>query len=312
MSATIDATYQSVIASLPHDLREPARGLLFELGLARDSKAGWADVFQLKPSRDLPLFAIPADSLCDERTLDAFRRAHHGACFYNVLVDRMADQQAATTPERERLATHFLAYWRQSLTEADGDGSHTAKVIDRGVRAWRRGVGLERAALARRSLDRRRYGRVILLKLGWASIASECLLRRQVEEHRVRFFRCAFSLLASGMQCVDDAADSAEDEAVHGLGFPAALGFPPAALFSAGALLTRAAASVASQGRFDRFADWLAHRARELERIRERRISPADNLAGMVIASSLEAICLPICRPILDGTVGITSSASST
>lgn len=312
MSATIDATYQSVIASLPDDLREPARGLLFELGLARDSKASWSDVFQLKPSRDLPLFAPPADGLCDEHTLDAFRRAHHGACFYNVLVDRMADQQAAVTPERERLATHFLAYWRRSLADADGDGSHTARVIARGVRAWRRGVGLERAALARRSLDRRRYGRIILFKLGWAGIASECLLRHKVEAHRVRLFRCAFSLLASGMQCVDDAADSAEDEAVHGLGFPTALGFPPAALFTAGALLTRAAASVSAQGRFDRFTDWLVHRASELERIRERRIRPTDNLAGMVIASSLEAVCLSISRLTHDATVGITSSASST
>ena len=312
MSTTIDSTYQSVIARLPPDLREPARGLLFELGLARAPEAGWADVFQLVPSRDLPLLAPPADSPCEERTLDAFRRAHHGACFYNVLVDRMADRQAATTPERERLAEHFLEYWRWSLAEADGDGRHTAWAIDRGIRTWRRGVELERAALARHSLRLGRYGRGILLKLGWAGIASECLLRHQVEAHRVRLFRRAFSLLASGMQCVDDAADSAEDEAVHGLGFPAALGFPPAALFTAGALLTRAAASAAARGRFDRFAEWLSHRASELERIRERRIRPEDNLAGMVIASSLEAVCLSVCGPTREDVVGITSSASST
>jgi len=311
MSATIDCTYQSVISRLPPDLREPARRLLFELGLARTPEAGWADVFQLVPSRDLPLFASPADNPCDERTLAAFRRAHHAACFYNVLVDRMADRQAPTTPERERLAAHFLEYWRRSLAEADGDERHTARVIDRGIRRWRRGVGLEWAALARRSLDRRRYGRIILLKLGWASIASECLLRHRVEEHRVRLFRCAFSLLATGMQCVDDATDAAEDEAVHGLGFPAALGFPPTALFTAGALLTRAAASAAAQGRFNRFADWLSHRAVELERIRKQRVLPEDNLGGMVISSSLEAVCLSVSRPTRGSTVGIISCASS-
>lgn len=312
MSATIDSTYQSVITSLPADLREPARGLLFELGLARAPETGWADVFQLVPSRDLPLLAPPADSPCDEHTLDAFRRAHHGACFYNVLVDRMADQQAATTPERERLAEHFLAYWRRSLTEADGDERHAVRVIDRGIQMWRRGVRLEQAALARRSLRLDSYGLSILLKLGWAGIASECLLRHQGEAHRLRLFRCAFSLLASGMQCVDDAEDSVEDEAVHGLSIPAALGFPPAALFTAGALLTRAAASTAAQGRFDRFAEWLSHRASELERIRKQRIHSADNLAGMVIASSLEAVCLAAFKPTRDSTVGITSSASST
>ncbi|HYO71922.1 MAG TPA: hypothetical protein VEU33_38180 [Archangium sp.] len=311
MRTTIDSTYQTVIASLPPDLREPARGLLFELGLARTPEEGWSDVFQLQPSKELPLFALPADCPGDERPLEAFRRSHHAACFYNVLVDRMADRQASTTPEREGLAAHFLAYWRQSLAEADGDERHTAKVIDRGIRAWRHGVGLERAALARRSLDRRRYGRIILLKLGWAGIASECLLRHRVEAHRARLFRCAFFLLAAGMQCVDDAADTAEDEAVHGLGMPAALGFPPTAFFTAGALLTRAAASTAAQGRFERFAHWLSHRASELEWIRQRRVRPADNLAGMVIASSLEAVCLSVSRPTRDSTVGITSCASS-
>jgi hypothetical protein len=312
MSATIDSTYQLVLTSLPPALRESARGLLFELGLARAPEAGWADVFQLVPSRDLPLLAPPADSPCDERTLDAFRRAHHGACFYNVLVDRMADQQAATTPERERLAEHFLAYWRRSLTEADGDERHAVRVIDRGIQMWCRGVRLEQAALVRRSLGLERYALGILLKLGWADIASECLLRHRVEAHRVRLFRCAFSLLASGMQCVDDAEDGAEDEAVHGLSIPAALGFPPAALFTAGALLTRAAASTAAQGRFDRFAEWLSQRASDLERIRKQRIRPADNLAGMVIASSLESLCLSVSRPTRDSTVGISSSASST
>jgi hypothetical protein len=312
MSATMDSTYQTVIANLPPDLREPARGLLFELGLARAPEAGWADVFQLVPSRDLPLLALPADSPCDERTLDAFRRAHHGACFYNVLVDRMADQQAAITSERERLAALFLTYWRRSLTEANGDERHAVWVIDRGIQMWRRGVGIERAALARRSLGLESYGLSILLKLGWAGIASECLLRPRVEAHRVQLFRCAFSLLASGMQCVDDAEDSAEDEAVHGLGIPAALGFPPTALFTAGALLTRAAASTATQGRFHRFAEWLSLRASELERIRKQRIHPADNLAGMVIAASLEAVCRSAFKHTRDGIVGIISSASST
>jgi hypothetical protein len=114
------------------------------------------------------------------------------------------------------------------------------------------------------------------------------------------------------MQCVDDAEDSAEDEAVHGLGIPAALGFPPVALFTAGALLTRAAASTAAQGRFDHFAEWLSQRASELERIRKQRVLPADNLAGMVIASSLESLCLSVSKPTRDSTVGIISSVSST
>jgi hypothetical protein len=312
MNATIDSTYQTLTRLLPPDLREPARGLLFGLGLARAPDVGWADVFQLIPSRDLPLLAMPAQGPCDEGTLATFQEAHHVACFHNVLVDRMADRQAAITPERERLAAHFLACWRRSLAEAMGEEGEARHAIERGLERWRRGVGLEQAAWAERVLSLARYGRIILLKLGWASIATECMLRPRVEALRLRSFRRAFALLASGMQCIDDAADSAEDEAVHGLGLPAALGFPAPALFTAGALLTRSASTHAARGGFDAFAHWLAHRADELERIRRRRIAPTNNLAGMVIASSLETVCHSASRPIRGDTGGTSSCGSST
>jgi hypothetical protein len=312
MSTSIDSTYQAVSDRLPTKLRGSARTLLFDLGLARTPEAGWVDVFQLAPCRDLPLFALPEVLPCDARTLDAFRRAHHCACFYSVLVDRMADQQAATTPERARLAEHLLVHWRQSLAEAEGDEARALWAIDRGVRALHDGIGLERLALTRRSLSLDSYGRSILLKLGWAGIASEALLRPRLEEHRIWLFRCTFNLLASALQVVDDAEDSAEDEATRGIHFPAALGFPPASLFTASALLTKSAASAAARGGFKRFAEFLSHRASELEQIRKRRIRPADNLAGIVIASSLEAVCLSVAGSTLDSTAGISSSVSST
>jgi hypothetical protein len=308
----IDSTYQSVVSSLPPDLHEPSRRLLAELGLAHSADMRWGDVFQLEPSRDLPLFAATSDRPYDEATLEAFRRAHHCACFYNVLVDRMADQQAACTPERERLAEHFLAHWQRSLAEADGDEAHARREIDHGVRAWRCGVRLERAALARRSLGFKRYGLSILLKLGWAGLASECLLRHRVDERRRTLFRRTFCLLATGMQCVDDAMDSAEDEALHGRSFPTALQAPPHALYAAGTLLTRAAAFSATLGRFPRFAEWLFHRAGEMERICDRRVLLADKVAGMVIASSLEALCFSVTGSPPVSTAGTTSSASST
>jgi hypothetical protein len=311
MSAMIDATYQGIVTRLPKDLREPARTLLFELGLTPDPDAGWADVFRLAPSLELPVFAQPGDRPCDSRTLDAFRQAHHCACFYSVLVDRMADQQAATTPKRERLAAHFLAHWRQSLTKADGDRTHAVWTVDRGARALRCGANLERAALSQQTLGLRRYGYSILLKLGWASAASECLLRHRVELHQLECFRSAFNLLATAMQVIDDAEDSAEDEAVRGTSFPAMLGYPAAAFFTAGTMLTRAAISAASQGGFELFSQWLTHRSAELDQLRRRHVRPEDNLAGMVIASSLEAVCLSVARRTRGSTAATISSASS-
>jgi hypothetical protein len=310
MSASIDFTYQGVVARLPQSLRESAQTLLFDLGLARDPGAGWADVFRLAPSLELPVFAQPIHHPCDERTLDAFRKAHHCACFYSVLVDRMADQQAATTPERERLAAHFLSHWRQSLTNATRDRAHAVWTVDQGARALRCGVNLERAALSQRAMGLRRYGYSILLKLGWASAASECLLRHQEETYRLGLFRHAFNLLATAMQVIDDAEDSVEDEAIRGTSFPVMLGYPGAAFFTAGTMLTRAAMSAASQGGFEHFAQWLAHRSAELDQLRKLHVRPEDNLAGMVIASSLEAVCLSVARRIRGSTAATISSAS--
>ncbi len=310
MNALIDDTYREVTAHLPTELREPAGRLLFDLGLARAPSAGWADVFRLAPSLDLPLFALPEDSACEPFTLEAFLRAHHCACFYSVLVDRMADAQAAITPERERLADHFLEHWRRRLAQASGDPAHAIGAIDRGVRALRLGVRIERTALDRRSLGLRRYGYAILLKLGWAGIATECLLRRRVPKRQLRLFRGAFHLLASALQVVDDAEDHADDEAVRGSSFPSVVGLPPAAFFTAGVLLTRAAAAIAAQGHFARFARWLSEREAELDQIRRRRIGPMDNLAGMVIASSLENICLSMAGLTHDNIAAITSCAS--
>jgi len=311
MSVMIDSSYQALIAQLPADLRPLARRLLFDLGLARTPDKGWADVFRLAPCLDLPIFVPPDGATVDEHTVQAFRRAHHGACFYNVLVDRIADQQAAGTPERELLEKHFLKHWRLCLSEAVGSEAYAEWAVNHGVRALHLGIGLERTGLARRSISLRRYGFSILLKLGWISTASECLLHQRVEAHRIPFFRRAFQLLILALQAVDDAEDSAEDASVRGVSFPTALGFSPTALFTASALLTRAAESSATKGGFEHFAQWLSGRAYELEQIRQRRIGPLDNLAGMVIASSLEAVCLSVAGRTRGSTAATTSFVSS-
>lgn len=311
MNAMIDSSYQTLISQLPVDLRQPARRLLFDLGLARTPEAGWADVFRLAPCLDLPIFASPGGTTVDERTVQAFQRAHHGACFYNVLVDRIADQQAAATPERKLLEKHFLEHWRGRLSEAVGNEAYAQWAVNHGVRALHLGMRIERAGLARRSISLRRYGFSILLKLGWISTASECLLHQRVKSHRIQHFRRAFQLLSLALQAVDDAEDGAEDATVRGVSFPTALGFPPAALFTASTLLTRAAECSAAQGGFERFAQWLSLRAGELEQIRQRRIGLMDNLAGIVIASSLEAVCLSVAGRTRGITAATTSFANS-
>lgn len=310
MRATVDPTYQQVVSRLPEHLRGPARTLLLALGLASTLDADWADVFRLEPSLELPLFTERADHPYEPALLNAFLEAHHCACFYSVLVDRMADRQADSTLEREQLAACFLEHWRHRLTQATGDPPVALADVARAVQALQKGIHMEQGAISHRSLDLNTYGQSILLKLAWAHTASECLLRNQQQQRR-NLFRRAFQLLALALQVVDDAQDSAEDLAVRGTSFPVLLGFAPAALFSAGVLLTREAIFAAAQGGFERFAQWLSNRTHELERLRRKHVRPEDSLGGMVIFSSLEALCLSVATHTPGSTAGTISSASS-
>jgi hypothetical protein len=311
MSVSIDGTYQGVISSLAPELRVRALDLLAGGGLATGGSARWDAIFKLEPCRDLPVFAATPDLPVEALHLDAFRAAHHCACFYGVLADRLADRQVAPSPQLEDLLAHFLAHWRRSLARASGDPVLADRAIARGLRLWGAGVRLEQAALARRSLGLVRYARIVLLKLGWAGIASEHLLRRMREPRRAGLFRDAYLLLMLSLQCVDDAMDGAEDEALHGASIPTALGFPPPALFAAGARLARAAALDARAGGFERFARWISGRADELDRLTAARISVHCKVAGLAIASTLEEACRSIAQRTRGGSGAMTSSARS-
>jgi hypothetical protein len=283
MSASIDDTYQAVVDDLPGGLRAAARDIL---GGAR-----WEDFFQLEPCRDLPVFAaVPELGLGDDQ-LAAWRRAHHAACFYGVLADRLADRQLAPSAERDRLLFHLLDRWRRALAEADGDAALADRLISRSMRLWAAGVRAEQAALGRRALGLRRYARLVLFKLGWGGLAAERALRRLPDAHRVACFRRAYLLLMLSLQCVDDAVDAGEDAALRGASAPAALGLAPNALFAAGAWLARAVTREARAGGFAHLEHWSSTRAGELQRRMGERITAGDKLAGLTASSALEETC---------------------
>jgi len=283
MSGSIDDTYRAVVDDLPASLRAAALDLL---GGAR-----WGDFFQLEPCRDLPVFAaVPELDLRGDR-LAAWRRAHHGACFYGVLADLLADRQLARSSEHDRLLFYLLDHWRRALAEAEGDAPLADRIISKGMRLWALGVRAEQAALARRALGLARYARIVLFKLGWGGIAAECALRRLPDARRVACFRRAYLLLMLSLQCVDDAMDAEEDAALQGASAPAALGLPPNALFAAGAWLARAVAREARAGGFAHLEHWSGTRAEELQRLMRERITAEDKLAGLAVSSALEETC---------------------
>lgn len=283
MSGSIDDTYRAVVDDLPANLRAAALDLL---GGAR-----WEDFFKLEPCRDLPVFAaVPELGLRGDQ-LEAWRRAHHAACFYGVLADLLADRQLPPSPERDRLLFHLLSNWRRALAEADGDAALADRTVAAGMRLWALGVRAEQAALARRALRLDRYARNVLFKLGWGGIAAECALQRLPDPDRVACFRRAYLLLMLSLQCVDDAMDEGEDAALHGASVPAALGLPPNALFAAGAWLARAVGREARAGGFAHLERWSLTRAKELQRLMRERITAEDKLAGLTASSALEETC---------------------
>lgn len=311
MSASIDDTYASIVSELPLSLQPVAWRLLGEVGMAQGQRCRWDEAFQLEPCRDLPRFALEEAPGEGKQPLEPFLRAHHSACFYGVLVDRLADRQAQPSPGLEELAHHLLAHWRRSLAEATGDAGMAEQAISKALRAWRLGVALEQEALARRRLRPLRYARLVLLKLGWAGLASDCLLRRTAEPRRLQLFRRSYLTLMLGMQCMDDAVDAPEDAALHGTDIPAVLDETRASLFRAGVWLTRAAVEPAREGGFERFASWLSARAEEVAKLHPGGSSVAQDFQGYILAALLEETCRPKSLIAPAGSAATTCSGRS-
>lgn len=296
---TLDSSYALAVERLSPALRLAATGLLQRLGLGSHAEGRWEHFLRLEVHRDLPVFAagFQAGEGCrgiGREVLEGFLAAHHSAIFFGTLADRRVDGQVTPDPELRALERCFLESWREALARAEGDRQGAEEAIRRGLRAWRRGVSLERAALARRVLTPRLYADIVLRKLGCAWLASERMLQRCGEHSRSRAFRQASGLLLLGMQCVDDAMDCAEDEALHAVSVPAALGLPARGLTAAAVALLRRASEVAHGGGFERLADWLCGHAEQLEARWVAGGSLQERWAGWALGTSLEERCFEL------------------
>src|SRR5207245_91124 len=89
--------------ALPRELREPARGLPFRIGLTARAGDGFEEFVRLEPNRELPCFAVedprvPGRLLVDGERLDRARAAHHLAAAFGLIADRLADEQVTRDP----------------------------------------------------------------------------------------------------------------------------------------------------------------------------------------------------------------------
>ena len=139
----LDASYRSLVNSLPAPLREPAETLPFTLGLTSSPSGGWGDFVRLHPNRDLPVYAAQArdGSYClAPDDLARYVRAHHFGGFAWLLRDRIEDRQVAGDDVLLELSEIFGRRWRDAIADATGEEPLTDMLCRRSTALWRRGT----------------------------------------------------------------------------------------------------------------------------------------------------------------------------
>lgn len=281
----MDASYRSLVNSLPAHLREPAERLPWTLGLTSSPDGGWGDFVRLHPNRELPVYAaqLGDGGYClGPEDLARYVRAHHFGGFTWLLRDRLVDGQVAPDDVLSELSELFGRRWRDAIVDATGEEPLTDLLCRRSTALWRRGTHVERKALAAATpVGARQYASVVREKLGWIAVPSQALLLVDGDSDRLESFLAAHDLFLLGLQAIDDVIDRDQDRALRGGEVPAAIGCSPGALLRAAPKLVQRAAATAMGGGFGWLAGWLDAFARAIA---------TWSLGGDVVGDELEAI----------------------
>jgi hypothetical protein len=285
----IRATYLRMVATLPEALQPAALTLPYRLGLSAHPDGGWEDYTRLEALYDLPLFVAPLVKSMPARALARFRRAHHCAGFYGLVLDRLGDRQATPDPELMRLCAHLRTWWRSTLADALGNAGSADQIICSAIARWRRALCRERVALAGRELSIPEYAALIVDKTRWLAATSAAMLYRYgASENITGFLRC-YDLMLVGFQCRDDAMDHGEDRARNLRSFADALDVPPTGLFLAARVLIEHSAAGARLANLDTLANWLSQHASRPFHVHVAGDPILGSFAAMMLSSEILA-----------------------
>ncbi|HTV25606.1 MAG TPA: hypothetical protein VMG12_43220 [Polyangiaceae bacterium] len=256
----LNATWAAFLAAAAPELRAVAESLPWRLGLTQFPEQSWETFWTFDPNRRPAHYALSermSDQDHDLRVRN-FDRAHHHAVFFGLLFDRLADRQVARSAGFSALRSTLLRAWVDTLTEACEDRALARRSIARALSLLRAGTRLEASSLRARRLSPATYAEQTRLKLRWCSATPRVLVEQGQGEERAAAFERCYDLFGMSVQCIDDAVDAEEDEAIHGVSVPRLLGLADEALVEAAVVLVERAAEHATRFGFSALCEWLA------------------------------------------------------
>lgn len=266
----LNATWASFLAAAQPELRAAADALPWRLGLTQFREQSWETFWTFDPNRRPAHYALAkriSDSNDDAR-VRSFDRAHHHAVFFGLLFDRLADRQVARSAGYASLRGTLLRAWVDALAEACEDRGLARHAIAKALTLLRAGTRLEASSLRERRLSPARYAEQTRLKLRWCSATPRVLVEQSQGDERAAAFERCYDFFGMSVQCIDDAVDADEDEAIHGVSVPRLLGLSDEALVEAAVVLVERAAEHATRFGFSALCEWLARFDRFLREAR--------------------------------------------
>lgn len=234
-----DDTWRALVSTRPSSTRGITQAMPYRLGITSLPAGGWRDYVRQPPMFDLPGYmADRAPRAVSPAALRRYRRAHHCAGFYGLIVDRVEDGQVADSAALRSERAWLRSVWVAQLGQACGSTASAKTEITATMQALRQGASDARTSRTAGALDAEHYAAAVRKRVGFLWVATGLMLRvHGAGEDVIDQARTDFEHIMIALQCCDDAVDDEEDRELFGQSAAASLGVAPSALQATGAMM---------------------------------------------------------------------------